>query len=199
MLPDPQPEPGTVGSSPQKGDETVNNLSSSFTNPREAIQNLTMPPYPNFDIPPSPPGSPPATATKKFDQFLKLKSQGVHFNEKLAKSSQLRNPGLFQKLCEFAGIDDREQYADALPLDLCLPTAFPPWAYGEQLNKKQADLQKRRDEGKKGSRREFVSATASTSGGSRSSTPGRPSKVAKLSTAEKVMGGGQSPSLPPGQ
>lgn len=198
MLPQPAPDHETIGPSAQTQDEATNSLSTpSASTTRQTIQNLTMPPYPNFDIPPSPPGSPPATTTKRFDNFLKLKSQGVHFNEKLANSSQLRNPGLFQKLCEFADIDDREQYADALPPDLCLPTAFPPWAYGEQLNKKQADLQKRRDEGKKGARRDFVPATASTSGGSRSSTPGRPSKVAKLSTAEKVMGG-QSPGLLPG-
>lgn len=126
----------------------------------------------------------------------------MHFNEKLANSSQLRNPGLFQKLCKFADIGDREQYADALPPDLSLLPDFPPWAYGEQLNKKQADLQRRRDEGKKsGARREFVGAANSSAGvsstgsGSRSSTPtGRPNKVAKLSTAEKIMGG-QSPGL----
>ncbi|KAJ6155043.1 hypothetical protein N7470_005609 [Penicillium chermesinum] len=47
---------------------------------------------PNLDIPPSPPGSPDPAANAKFQHFLSLKHQGVHFNAKLATSSSLKNP-----------------------------------------------------------------------------------------------------------
>jgi len=115
---------------------------------REIIRNLTMPPIPNFDIPVSPPGSPPLGATKKFEHFLKLKKQGVHFNSKLETSSALRNPALLQKLMAFANIDDYDQYACALPPDLGVPTSYPPWAYGNELNKTQQQLTKKKEEQK---------------------------------------------------
>lgn len=156
---------------------------SPYSRQRLALRNLTMPPVPNFDIPPSPPGSPPADTTKRFDNFLALKAKGVHFNAKLATSSQLRNPSLLRKLTAFAGIDERDQYASALPEDLAVPVAYPPWAYAEQLNKKQAETQKKREDGKKGRDGiEFVAASGGTSG----ATAG---KKSHQSAAERVMAG----------
>jgi hypothetical protein len=106
---------------------------------KEVIRNLTMPPVPKFDIPSSPPGSPPLGATKKFAHFLKLKKQGVHFNSKLQTSTALQNPALLQKLLDFAKIDEYDQYASSLPSDLGVPTSYPPWAYGYALNKTQQE------------------------------------------------------------
>ena len=88
---------------------------SPYTSSRAVIQNLTLPTVPNFAIPPSPPGSPPQTATKKFAQFLELKKKGQHFNQRLESSSVLRDPGHSQKLMKFAGISEEEQYASQSP------------------------------------------------------------------------------------
>ena len=99
----------------------------SYDTTREALRNLTMPPVPNFDIPPSPPGSPLPKSTKKFANFLKLKKQGTHFNERLSKTPALKNPMLFQKLRQHAGVSDEEQYATTLSEELAVPTSYPPF------------------------------------------------------------------------
>jgi HCNGP-like protein len=117
-----------------------------------------MPPVPNIDIPASPSASPPAASTKKFANFLDLKKKGVHFNAKLSSSSAIRNPGVLPKMMEFAGIDHYDQYASALPNDVAVPTSYPPWAYGEELNKTQQKLMKRK-EAEKRDRIDFVSSS----------------------------------------
>ena len=152
--------------------ETPSEALSPYSVSRATLRNLTIPPVPNFDIPPSPPGSPPLKSTKKFDRFLELKKQGVHFNAKLAESSALRNPTLFQKLLDFAGLDDQSQYETALPDDLAVPTKFPAWAYADQLNKRQEDVAKRKAKERKGRPVEFVRASgAEEASSSRGGTP----------------------------
>jgi hypothetical protein len=171
----------------------------SYESTREAIRNLTMPPSPNFNIPPSPPGSPPLGSTKKFAHFLKLKKQGVHFNERLHSTTALKNPTLYQKLKQHARISDEEQYATTIPEDLAVPVSFPPWAYADELNKSQAKIkQKREEEAKKKPREaiDFVPASGS-SASSRTTTP----RTGAKSTAERVLLGldkakTQSPQLP---
>lgn len=154
------------------------------------IRNLTMPPVPNFDIPSSPPSSPPEPSTAKFGRFLELKKKGIHFNDKLEESSALRNPALLTKLREFAGISDEEQYASALPLEIALPTKFPSWAYAEELAKSQKRLAKIREEEQSKKQRDaidFVPATSSNTS-SRVSSPGG-GKMPRMSAAERVMAG----------
>jgi HCNGP-like protein len=140
--------------------------SSPYSATVAGIRNLTMPPVPNFDIPPSPPGSPPQPSTKKFANFLELKKKGVHFNAKLDSSSAIRNPAVLPKLLEFAGIDHYDQYALALPEELSIPTSYPPWAYGEELNKNQQKLLKRREADKSKSVRERIDFVSSVAGSS---------------------------------
>lgn len=123
---------------------------------RAIIRNLTMPTIPNFDIPPSPPGSPPPAMEQKFEHFQKLKKQGIHFNEKLAGSSALKNPALLQKLMSSAGLDDSEQYATTLPKNLWDPSAFPNWAYKEELAKSQQQISKRKEAEKSRTQRESI-------------------------------------------
>lgn len=140
---------------------------SPYTSSRATIQNLTLPTVPNFDIPPSPPGSPPQRATKKFAQFLELKKKGQHFNQRLETSSVLRDPGHSQKLMEFAGINEEERYASTLPENLAVPAMFPPWAYVEELRASQKRIFKAREQQKSSTPREaidFVSATKSSAG-----------------------------------
>lgn len=159
----------------------------------EVVRNLTMPPVPNFDIPPSPPGSPVPGSTEKFTRFLDLKKKGVHFNEKLEKSSALRNPNLLHKLRDFAGIDGDQQYASSLPDDLAVPTVFPEWAYADELNKIQAQISKKREKDKAQQVRDsvaFVPASSTTStSSSRNGTPGASGRSAPTSATERIMAG----------
>ena len=148
--------------SPDDHDDTSSNPQSPYTSVQLTIRNLTMPPVPNFDIPPSPPGSPPPESTAKFAHFLELKKKGVHFNSKLQDSPALRNPGLFQKLMNFAGISEDAQYISALPEDLAVPRTFPAFAYSDQLDKTQQQVLKKKEEDNSRVQRErldFVSAT----------------------------------------
>lgn len=154
---------------------------------------MTLPPVPNLDIPPSPPGSPIPEMDNKFAHFLALKQQGIHFNEKLARSSALKNPGLFQKLMGFAGMEESDQYASTLPKELWDPAGFPAWAYIEELEKSQQEMQKKMEEEKARVQRDtidFVSATSSAQP-SRGGTPasGGVIRGLRVSAAERVMAG----------
>lgn len=157
------------------------------------MRNLTLPTTPNLDIPPSPPGSPPPGTDKKFEHFLELKKQGVHFNEKLAQSSALKNPSLLYKLMASAGLEEDDQYNTTLPEELWNPKGFPPWAYKEELAKSQQEVTKKREEERSRLQREsidFVSATNSgnsTRVGTPAATGGN--KGSKASAAERVMAG----------
>ena len=169
---------------------TLSAPSSPYTTQRATIRNLTMPTNPNLDIPPSPPGSPNPGADQKFAHFLELKKQGVHFNAKLASSSALKNPSLLPKLMDFAGLDEQQQYATTLPVDLWDPAGFPEGAYKEELLKSQQDILKRKEEEKAKASREsidFVSAGQSTRGGTLGFGAG--SKAIGGSALERVMAG----------
>ena len=164
---------------------------SPYSTNRALLRDLTLPTIPNYDIPPSPPGSPIASTNAKFKHFLDLKKQGVHFNEKLAKSSALKNPSLMQKLMDFSDIDEAGQYATTLPKGLWNPEAFPEYTYKEELAKNQQKfLKKREDEKARGQREsvDFVPATV-TEPSSRSGTPGAGGRGGQKSAAERVMAG----------
>ncbi len=167
---------------------------SPYSSARQAIRNLTLPPVADFDIPPSPPGSPPPGPTAKVARFLELKRQGVHFNAKLAQSSALRNPSLLPKLMAFAGLNEEDQYASALPEDIAVPTTYPPWAYADELGKTQVELGKKKEEERKARRGplDFVSAGVPESGSSSEvGTPILRGRGRGLggSVAERVMAG----------
>ncbi|KAF2084254.1 hypothetical protein K490DRAFT_69034 [Saccharata proteae CBS 121410] len=137
---------------------------SPYSLSRSIARTLTMPRAPKFDIPPSPPGSPPAGLSVKFARFLELKKRGVHFNEKLEKSSLLRNPSLLNNLMDFAEIAEEEQYATTLPDEVAPQTKFAASAYADQLARTQQEvLRKREDEQRKTQREavDFVHATVS--------------------------------------
>ncbi|GKT98326.1 hcngp-protein [Fusarium langsethiae] len=118
---------------------------SPYSANRALLRDLTLPSAPNMDIPPSPPGSPPPGANKKFEQFLELKKKGTHFNAKLEQSSALKNPSLMDKLMRFVEIDERHQYSTTLPTDLWNPVAFPEWASKDMLRKTNDKLTKEKD------------------------------------------------------
>ncbi|KAF7867272.1 hypothetical protein EAF04_005355 [Stromatinia cepivora] len=166
---------------------------SPYTANRALLRDLTLPTVPNYDIPPSPPGSPVASTNAKFKHFLELKKQGTHFNEKLAQSAALKNPSLMQKLMDFADIDEAEQYATTLPKDLWNPAGFPEYAYKEELAKSQQKILKEKEEKKARGHREaldFVPATnpADAGRGGTLHTGGINGK-GQQSAAERIMAG----------
>ncbi|KAI5292475.1 hypothetical protein KEM55_007774, partial [Ascosphaera atra] len=124
--------PSRPSRSPSPSDDNIEAASaptSPFSETRTLIRDLTLPPIPNLDIPPSPPGSPDPMANQKFAHFISIKKQGAHFNEKLASSSSLRNPSLMGKLMHHSNIKGKDQYATTLPEDLWNPAALPEWGY----------------------------------------------------------------------
>jgi len=164
---------------------------SPYSANRALLRDLTLPTLPNYDIPPSPPGSPRESTNAKFKHFLELKKQGVHFNEKLAKSSALKNPSLMQKLLDFSGIDEVGQYETTLEKDLWDPKGFPEEAYKEELLKSQQKITKRREEEKLRGQREsvdFVPAASTAEPSSRGGTPAANGRGQK-SAAGRVMAG----------
>ena len=135
---------------------------SPFSTSRALIQDLTLPPVPNLDIPPSPPGSPDAAANAKFEHFLSLKKQGVHFNTKLASSSSLKNPSLLMKMMEHAGVEEQWQYDTSLPTEVWSTSSLPSWAYKEELLRAQQAL-RREMEDKKSAQRSTIDFVSESS------------------------------------
>lgn len=169
---------------------------SPYSTNRALLRQLTVPPIPNLDIPPSPPCSPPPSTNAKFEHFLALKKQGVHFNDKLSKSAALKNPSLMQKLMDFAEIDQADQYTSTLPEDLWDPKAFPDWAYKESLTKSQQQILKKKEEEKLRVQREsldFVPATASAEPGKTWPASGINGRGGGRSATERVMAGLERP------
>jgi hypothetical protein len=144
-------------------EEPTDNLESQ--NITNVIHSLTMPPVPNFDIPPSPPGSPPAGPTAKFAQFLAMKKPsinhpaGVHFNARLPDSISLKNPAFLDRMMNKAGISVEGSHALAEPDVLALPTSWPEWAQADELNKMQKRVAKRKER-PTGERVQFVPAAS---------------------------------------
>lgn len=118
---------------------------SPYSANRSLIHDLTLPSVPDFDIPPSPPGSPPAAIDKKSSQFLDLKKKGIHFNQKLEQSAALKNPNVMDKLMRFVELEGAGQYETTLPKDLWNPDALPEWAHRDGLRKTREQLVKERE------------------------------------------------------
>ncbi|KAF4949839.1 hypothetical protein FSARC_13377 [Fusarium sarcochroum] len=137
--------------------------SSPYSANRALLRDLTLPSAPNLDIPPSPPGSPPPGANKKFEQFLELKKKGTHFNAKLEQSSALKNPSLMDKLMKFVEVDERNQYSTTLPTDLWNHAAFPEWASKGQLRKTHDKVAKEKEAEKAAGTRTAVDFVPPTS------------------------------------
>ena len=130
---------------------------------------------------------------KKIRHFLELKKQGVHFNDKLANSSALKNPSLLQKLMDFSGLDEADQYSTTLREDVWNPQGFPTWAYKEELAKSQQEVSKKKEEERARLQRESIDFVPATNSGhaSRGGTPAANTgaKGVRGSAAERVMAG----------
>ncbi|KAI1128114.1 HCNGP-like protein-domain-containing protein [Nemania abortiva] len=135
---------------------------SPYMATRALLRDLTLPAVPDMDIPPSPPGSPLAATSRKFENFLDLKKKGLHFNQRLAGTPSMKNPALADKLLAFAELDHRDQYRTTLAADLWNPNAFPRHAYKEQLRQSQSDIAQARSRAT-GDPVKFVSAGGASS------------------------------------
>ncbi|KAJ5130161.1 uncharacterized protein N7515_006200 [Penicillium bovifimosum] len=155
--------PASMEMMPSEDKDSTNGRTSPFSASRALIQDLTLPPVPNLDIPPSPPGSPNPAVNANFEHFLNIKKQGVHFNSKLASSSSLRNPSLLLKLMEHAGVDEQSQYDTSLPAELWNPSNLPEWGFKEELLRTQQQRRKNLEEKKASGQRtsvDFVAGSA---------------------------------------
>jgi hypothetical protein len=151
------------------------------------MRDLTLPPFPTLEIPGSPPGSPDPAMEKKLEHFLELKKQGIHFNEKLSKSSMVKNPNLFTKLLQNAGLDEHDQYATTIYSKHIDLKRIPQRAYIEELDKLQDAAEKEEEaQEKKRDHIDFVSAAAGSSSQIVNSGSGF-SRGLKGSAAERVM------------
>ncbi|KAJ5678599.1 hypothetical protein N7462_006843 [Penicillium macrosclerotiorum] len=158
----PSSGPAPIDSAQATEGPSADGHTSPFSISRALVQDLTLPPVPNLDIPPSPPGSPDPAANAKFEHFLSLKNQGVHFNSKLASSSSLRNPSLLMKMMEHAGIDEQAQYHASLPSELWDITSLPRWGFKDELLKTQQETRWKMEEKKATGQRssiDFVSGS----------------------------------------
>ncbi|KAF4984194.1 hypothetical protein FZEAL_592 [Fusarium zealandicum] len=168
----------------QDNQDPTQRPSSPYSANRALLRDLTLPSAPNMDIPPSPPGSPPPGANKKFEQFLELKKKGTHFNAKLEQSSALKNPSLMDKLMKFVEIDERSQYSTTVSTELWDPAAFPDWAFKDKLRKSRDKLMKEKEAEKAGGGRTAVDFVASTNAGSEGTAA-----LGGLARGEKSRGG----------
>lgn len=116
---------------------------------------LTMPPVPNFDIPPPPQETAPAAIEAKFKHFLQLKSKGLHFNNDLDTKHEFKDPAYMEKRLKFAGVEPQNEYECTLSKD-CYDTDWPEDAYYDKMKEKQVAEAARRREARKGQSREFV-------------------------------------------
>lgn len=184
------PAPGEVPS--LDGDDLAAPPLSPYSAHRALLRDLTLPTLPDYDIPPSPPGSPRESTNSKFKHFLELKKQGTHFNEKLARSPALKNPSLMEKLVDFAGIDEAGQYATTLSDELWHPRAFPAYAYKEELAKSQQKILKQKEAEKARGQRDgldFVPATSTAEEPSQNGAHWNGGRPGQQSAAERIMAG----------
>ncbi|KAF3906124.1 hypothetical protein ABW20_dc0100049 [Dactylellina cionopaga] len=190
---------------------------SPYSRTRSLLRSYTIPNLASdFSIPDSPPGSPPAATAKQFATFLSLKKKNVHFNQKLAQTTALRNPNLLENLMQHVGMDLAGQYASNWKKEIWNPDpralgAGIDRAKGESAVQALARLQKEGFEERLADRKtvEFVGSSSSTSGagaGAGSDKTGKSTGVGKaaqvpMSAAERVMSGldrdrKASPALP---
>ncbi|KAJ4344623.1 uncharacterized protein N0V89_012367 [Didymosphaeria variabile] len=174
-------------------EESANNAppGSPYSSNRLMIQNLTLPPVPNLNIPPSPPGSPPRRSTQKFAQFLELKRKGQHFNQRLESSSVVRDPNHSSKLMDFATITDEDQYTSTLPEGLGVSVVWPEWAYSDALNASQKNITKAKESERSKTPRgpvDFVPARRGNSSGT--CTPA--GKGSRQNAAGRIVVGSES-------
>jgi len=175
--PGPAPKPSDPTSTPPPELEEDTSPSSPYTRARSQVRNLTMPPGPDFDILPSPPGSPQANSTKKSTQFLSYKKQATHLNERVLRSSALRNPELPKKLTEFAEISQKNQYKSSLPMTTAVRTQYPESAHADQLTKAHKKIAAERESEQKGKRSRLDFVAGKSEGGDASGQPMKKSRT----------------------
>lgn len=90
----------SAGPKPQTAMAAESSDNAGLAGERLEIMSLTMPTEMAFELPPSPSSSPPPNNNKKLQQFLRLKEDGVHFNDRLASSAALKNPSLLTAFIE---------------------------------------------------------------------------------------------------
>jgi hypothetical protein len=119
--------------SPKVTDEPEYMTQLAYTN--SLIRQATMPVLPpdldDFGIPPSPPGSPDPSLSRKLDNFQQLRDKGVFFNDRLGANKGFRNPKLLERLRGYVGVED--EYGSHLPETVWNPHGFREDQYFDKL------------------------------------------------------------------
>ncbi|KAI5808449.1 HCNGP-like protein-domain-containing protein [Pyronema omphalodes] len=165
----PMRPPSASPSASPEPEETVDPSLSPYSASRSLIHSLTLPSS-IPQLPPSPPGSPKAAVAGKFSHFRSLKSQGVHFNEKLLRTQSLRNPNILQKLMDFAGLDEFDQYATNMAPELWDPKGFKKEAFADELLVSHQKIAEAKERAKLEQQREQIDFVGSVQQGSRNVT-----------------------------
>jgi hypothetical protein len=88
---------------------------------------------------------------------------------------------------DFAGITGDETYASTLSENVAIPTAFPDWAYAEELRASQKQILKAREQSRSKAPRDGIDFVSATRSGT-SSAAGTPSgKASRQSASERVL------------
>lgn len=120
---------------------------------------LTMPPVPNFDIPPPPQQAAPLAVERKFLNFLKIKRRGMHLNQNLEAKHEFKDPEFMDKQLKFLGLNQETQYNCTLSKD-ALDMDWPESAYHDKYAALVKAEMEAREQAKLGHAREFVVAAA---------------------------------------
>lgn len=155
-LPDSSP---LLGPAPAPTSALETSRPSTPPSPQTQIRNLTLPPFPNLSIPPSPPSSPnPATEAKIASLLALRRAGGPSLNDKLASSRAFANPGLFPQLLKAFGLDEEgAQHAGTLKAGGLDGTGVPEWMFKDGLEKLRREVWEEGERVKKGREKvEFV-------------------------------------------
>ncbi|TPX37503.1 hypothetical protein SmJEL517_g00724 [Synchytrium microbalum] len=104
----------------------------------ESLRAILKPPaiegQESYGIPPEPDAECDPDLEAKFENWMNLKLNGMHFNTRLTKTHAFRNPSIMSKMIEFQGLDE---YGSNFPKDMFDPHGFPPEAFVDELEKAQ--------------------------------------------------------------
>lgn len=142
--PQPSPSPRQASHQPSPSPQTLEvdipasdgpDYTTHLAHTNELIRLSTMPILPpdldDFGIPPSPPGTPAPSLSKKLDNFRQLRERGVFFNDRLGENRGFRNPKLLERLRGYVGIED--EYGSHLPREVWNPHDFTDDQYFDKI------------------------------------------------------------------
>lgn len=88
---------------------------------------------------------------------------------------------------DFAGISADESHASTLSENVAIPTAFPDWAYAEELKASQKQILKAREQSRSKAPRDAIDFVSAIRSGTSSAAGTPPGKASRQSASERVL------------